>query len=127
VDVNLEEEMKKDAIVIQYLGDIDIAKDFYRSLCNMRWRKIGILSSEDHVVSKLKGEDAPDIWSCTWRYAGGVIADIRNEHYNKMEDYMDFYCSGNEGTVSDLVEECFNRMGWDSHPYPNDESEQCLV
>ena len=29
-------------------------------------------------------------WSCSWRYAGGVLADIRDVG----ESYMDWYCSG---------------------------------
>ena len=28
-------------------------------------------------------------WSCTWRYAGGIVADIRQEG-----DYLNWYCSG---------------------------------
>lgn len=120
IPVNLEVEMSNDAIVISYLKDRDTAVEFYSALCNMRWKKINILPDDERIIEKLKGTDS-NIWSCTWRYAGGIIADIRNKHYNTKEDYMDFYCSGNEGNVADIVEECFKRMGWVPHPWENDE------
>ena len=34
---DLEFEMEKDAIVIAYLADDVISKEFYAALCNMRW------------------------------------------------------------------------------------------
>jgi hypothetical protein len=117
LDVDLEAEMKKDAIVAAYLKDVEIAKDFYRALCNMRWKKKDWLTPHDMTVARLKG-DEPGVWSCSWRYAGGIIADIRNLHYNTTEDYMDFYCSGSESDISDIVKECFNRMGWIPYPWP---------
>lgn len=113
---SLEREMAKDAIVIAYLKDENTAGEFYSALCNMRWRKLSILSEDERIIDKLKGVES-DVWSCSWRYAGGIIADIRNANYNTTEDYMDFYCHGNEGWVSDLVKECFNRMGWVEHPW----------
>ncbi len=120
MDVNLEKEMADDAIVIAYLRDKDIATDFYRALCNMRWKKL-VMANDVHeqTIAKLKGEE-PGVWSCTWRGAGRIIAEIRNAHYNTKEDYMDFYCSGDESRVSDTVNECFERMGWIAYPWGDD-------
>jgi hypothetical protein len=118
MDVNLEDDMKKDAIVIAFLKDKEIATDFYRALCNMRWRFTGFSTPEEHTIARLKNEYA---WSCSWRYSGGVIADIRNQHYNTKEDYIDYYCSGQEGMVTDLVKECFKRIGWEPYPWEDDE------
>ncbi len=104
--------MSKDAVVIAYLEDREIAADFYRALCNVDWLAPKNLSEEEIIIERLKG-NTNDIYSCSWRYAGGIIADIRNDHYNTTENYMDFYCAGDEGTVTDLVRECFARMGWE--------------
>ena len=86
---SLKRKMKKDR---------DFAIDVYRALCNMQWRKVG---TED------------EIYSCTWRYAGGLVAKIRN----KGEDYLHFYCSGNEGIVTEEINKIFNGLGWIQHPY----------
>jgi hypothetical protein len=120
VGISLEEDMKKDSEIISLCKDRDVAVDFYRALSNMMWRKKSTLPEDEQIVEALKGTD-PLIWSCSWRYAGGIIADIRNEHYGVNEDYLHFYCSGNEGHVSELVEKCFNRLGWIKHPYNDDE------
>lgn len=116
--IDLEAEMSKDAIVIAYLEDRDIAVEFYSALCNMQWVKINGLPDDERIVEKLKGINS-DVWSCSWRHAGAIIADIRNASYNTKENYMDFYCSGNEGHVSDLVKGCFYRMGWEPCPWPD--------
>lgn len=119
IPYDLEFEMEKDAIVIAYLADDIIANEFYAALCNMRWKKVTNTPEDEQIINKLKGVD-PNIWHCSWRCSGGIIADIRNVHYNRGEDYMDFYCSGNEGFVSDTVKECFERMGWVPHPWDDD-------
>lgn len=112
-------EMCNDSIVIAYLSDQDIAVQFYSALCNMRWRKDSFLSDDERIINKLKGSEL-DVWSCSWRAAGGFIADIRNTHHNKSEGYLDFYCHGDEGVITPLVEECFGRMGWVPYPWPKD-------
>ena len=35
-------------------------------------------------------------WSCTWRYAGGIVADMRQQG-----DYIEWYCSGIKGTAGE--------------------------
>lgn len=109
---DLYEEMRKDEIVVAYLKDIEVARDFYRALCNVYWYpQVEPIPEDEQIIKALKGE-SPTYWSCSWRTAGGYIAEIRNAHYNTTENYMDYYCSGDEGTITGLVEECFDRMGW---------------
>ena len=87
------------------------AQNIYAALCNQDWQK-------NEVWPLLKGET----YSCSWRYAGGIVADMREEG-----DYIDWYCSGirgeqeeedfpltfvPEGTVTDEIREDFFKLGW---------------
>lgn len=120
LEFNLESDIGNNKEIISLLLDREMACDFYRALCNMRWKKIENYSEEDRLVDTLKGVD-PTVWHCSWRHAGGIIADIRNLNYNTSEGYMDFYCSGGEGRVSEKVNECFNKMGWTQYPWRDDD------
>ena len=73
------------------MSDITFANKVYANLCNLVWYDY----INDEVISK------------SWRGAGGFVADIRNIG----EDYIDFYCSGNEGEVDPEIEELFNANG----------------
>lgn len=73
------------------MSDITFANKVYANLCNLVWYDY----INDEVISQ------------SWRGAGGFVADIRNIG----EDYMDFYCSGNEGKVDSEIEELFNANG----------------
>ena len=73
------------------MSDITFANKVYANLCNLVWYDY----INDEVISQ------------SWRGAGGFVADIRNLG----EDYMDFYCSGNEGKVDKEIEDLFNANG----------------
>jgi hypothetical protein len=88
------------------------AQNIYAALCNQDWQK-------NEVWPLLKGET----YSCSWRYAGGIVADMREQG-----DYIDWYCSGirgeqgidyeppltfvSEGTVTDEIREDFFKLEW---------------
>jgi hypothetical protein len=87
------------------------AQNLYAALCNNDFQK-------NEVWNRLEDKT----WSCSWRYAGGIVADMREEG-----DYIDWYCSGiqgepdeswidlghvPEGTVTDQIREDLFRLGW---------------
>jgi hypothetical protein len=75
-------------------------------MCNNRFQ-------QNDVLPILKDQ----YWSCSWRYAGGIIADMRQEG-----DYIDYYCSGirdsyeggyvSETVITDEIREDLFKLGW---------------
>jgi hypothetical protein len=57
------------------------AQNLYAAMCNRDFQKLD-------VIPILKDQK----WSCSWRYAGGIIADMRQKG-----DYINWYCSGMGG------------------------------
>ena len=86
------------------------AQNIYAALCNQDWQK-------NDVWPLLKGET----YSCSWRYAGGIVADMIESG-----DYIDWYCSGirdedstlaesgfvPESVVTEEIREDFFKLGW---------------
>lgn len=81
------------------------AQNLYAAMCNNGFIKL-------EVIPILKNQE----WSCSWRYAGGIIAHMREQG-----DYIDWYCSGigasntgdvGEGCVTDEIREDLQRLGW---------------
>jgi hypothetical protein len=60
-------------------------------------------------------------WTCSWRYAGGIVADLVDAN----GDYMDYYCSGigdkagyvAESVVTDEIRLDLMKLGWVVRPY----------
>jgi hypothetical protein len=59
----------------------EYAQNLYAAMCNNEFQK-------REMWPILKEET----WSCTWRYAGGIVADMLEKG-----DYIDWYCSGMGG------------------------------
>ena len=111
---NLEYDLRTTNWILEKVrNDKVYAQNLYAALCNNDFRKL-------EVVPILKEEN----WHCSWRYAGGIIADMRQEG-----DYIDWYCSGirdidyndraldtnvyvSEGQVTDQIRQDLKNLGW---------------
>lgn len=114
---NLEKDLRK---IVHKLDDESYAIKLYGALCSMRWMEVW--EPVDHLKTKVdwvhrrnKNNIRPwkIVYSCSWRYAGGLVATLRAEG----EDYLSFYCSGNEGEVDDEIRKDLNNLGWEELPW----------
>ena len=71
-------------------GSKSYAQNLYAAMCNMRFVK-------KDLFPYLRQDPDKDLVSYSWRYAGGIIADMRQEG-----DYIDWYCSGMGGLNHDF-------------------------
>lgn len=93
---NLEYDLRAtDWIVAKTRESEGYAQNLYAAMCNNDFQK-------NEVWPQLKNQT----WACSWRYAGGIIADMRGEG-----DYMDWYCSG---ITSEVDADEYNKMSTES-------------
>lgn len=109
-----------DWILEKVRADDAYAQNLYAAMCNNGFIKMD-------VIPILKQQE----WSCSWRYAGGIIADMQQHG-----DYIDWYCSGMgglnreydgeetneewqertkyvpEGCITDEIRSDLQRLGW---------------
>lgn len=86
---NLEYDLRSvDWILDKARSSNSYAQNVYAALCNNSFIKLDVV--------KILTEQT---WSCSWRRAGGIVADMRQEG-----DYIDWYCSGIKNTVSSQEE-----------------------
>jgi len=83
---NMEYDLRStDWILAKVRASEGYAQNLYAAMCNREFQK-------NEVWPLLKDQH----WGCSWRYAGGIVADMRGEG-----DYIDWYCSGIRGGVSE--------------------------
>ncbi len=76
---NLEYDLLTTDWILEKVRSSDAyAQNLYAAMCNNGFIKMDI-------IPILKEEE----WSCSWRSAGGIIADMQQKG-----DYIDWYCSG---------------------------------
>jgi len=76
---DLEYDLRSTEWVIEKVkADKVYAQHLYAAMCNNDFMRNEVWP----ILTEKK-------WSCSWRHAGGIIADMRGEG-----DYIDWYCSG---------------------------------
>jgi hypothetical protein len=110
---NMEYDLLTSDWIAEKCKDDRYAQNLYAALCNNEFIK--------NDVWPILTEKT---WSCSWRYAGGIIADIREQG-----DYIDWYCSGmgsglgngdedgskgyvGESEVTDEIKDDLFKLGW---------------
>lgn len=127
LDVDLVSDIRNSPEFIEMLADDNFCAELWTAFANVDWYKYRFdhLTDEDQIQVLLSSTPEERSWGASFRGMGGVIATLRNEFYNKGEDYMNWYCSnyrvGDEltsgfsmpyGYVSERVCELLDRLGW---------------
>lgn len=78
-EYNLEADLRTtDWMLEKVRASESYAQNLYAAMCN-----------NDFIKREMWPILKEQKWSCSWRYAGGIIAHMRQEG-----DYIDWYCSG---------------------------------
>lgn len=83
---SMEYDLRTTKWILDKVRDDDVyAQNLYAVMCNNDFMKADVWP----ILKKEK-------WSCSWRYAGGIIADMQQKG-----DYIDWYCSGIRNDISE--------------------------
>lgn len=112
-----------DWILEKVRGSETYAQHLYAALCNNQFAKLKSIP-EEQTLQILGDNYTP--WRCSWRYAGGIIADMQQKG-----DYVDWYCSGivesvdyeqkhdlkhgdqvSEGCITSEIRDDLRTLGW---------------
>ena len=134
---NMEYDLRSTDWILEKVRKSDVyAQNLYAAMCNNEFQK-------NEFMPRLAGKT----WGCSWRHAGGIIADMKQEG-----DDIDWYCSGirndspvlldeqfaelteeqkdyyiksksyvSESCVTDEIREDLKKLGWDVMPYKDDD------
>lgn len=124
---NLEWDLRTTDWILEKVRANDAyAQNLYAALCN-----------NDFIKREMWPLLKEQKWSCSWRYAGGIIA-----HMQQKGDYIDWYCSGirdidhdeevnklwdgrnyvAESVVTEEIETDLYRLGWLVVKYSDNEA-----
>ena len=89
-DHSTDSDLEQDLLASEYMlsqvrASDTYAQNLYAAMCNREFQR----NDTWPILTDRR-------WSCTWRYAGGIIADMQQKG-----DYMNWYCSGIRGTDSE--------------------------
>lgn len=125
---NMEYDLLSTDWILEKVRNNDTyAQNLYAAMCNMRFVR-------KELFPYLRQDPDKDLCSYSWRYAGGIIADMQQKG-----DYIDWYCSGirgdyedeenpnesargyvPEGIVTEEIEADLLRLGWIPVPWEDD-------
>ena len=104
---NMEYDLRSTQWIIDKVKASDVyAQNLYAAMCNNDFTKNDVIP----ILTEKR-------WHRSWRSAGGIIADMREEG-----DYIDWYCSGGgadndknfvpESHVTDEIRNDLLKLGW---------------
>lgn len=111
---NLEYDLRSTDWIVNKAKISDAySQNIYAALCNNDFTKLAVIP----ILKEQK-------WSCSWRHAGGIVADMREQG-----DYIDWYCSGigdglgngdedgtkgyvPESVVTEEIKQDLQKLGW---------------
>ena len=106
---NMEYDLRSTEWILEKVrASESYAQNLYAAMCNNDFQKLAVIP----ILTDQR-------WGCSWRSAGGIIADMREQG-----DYIDWYCSGimkeghyvegyvAESVVTDEIREDLKQLGW---------------
>ena len=109
---NMEYDLRSTDWILEKVRNNDTyAQNLYAAMCNNEFIRNDVWP----ILTEQR-------WSCSWRYAGGIIADMQEKG-----DYINWYCSGirdhdanhpdlknyvGEGHVTDEIRSDLLKLGW---------------